>query len=127
MFHALFRRASRPGLCRWVLGGLLLSWGLACAAPLLRPAVLTLVCSGAGMSRLVDLSRGEPVEAGHAAIPDLPDCAQCLAATVAAPPPAPQGSSFGGPDRPLAQRPAVPAPFLFAAPMPPARGPPDSV
>lgn len=123
-------RSPRQCLCRWLLACLLLSWGLAYGAPLMRPAgpMSTSVCSAARTLRLVDPGTNKSVERGDVGAHGLPDCAQCLASTLAAPPPAATAATaFSAPLplTPAAQSRDIPTPALPA--MPPARGPPLSI
>lgn len=120
-------RSPRPCLCRWVLACLLLSWGLAYAAPLLRPAVLASVCSSVGAMRLVDRDSGKSVEQGALGGQGLPDCAQCLSGTLTAPPPT--APAFVIPallPASIAQR-GADCPCKTPTRAPQARGPPLSV
>jgi hypothetical protein len=117
---------SRPHLnrCRhlrgWVLGCLLLAWGLAWAAPLLKPPTLNLVCSASGGVSLVAANDdGQPVGSAHQAL----DCALCLPTSLPPPcPPAVPDIVACGSTIPLPFEPVL-VPTASATP-PPARGPP---
>lgn len=127
MSRSLSLRTPRPCLCRWVLACLLLSWGLAYAAPLLRPAVLASVCSSVGAMRLVDRDSGKSVEQGALGGQGLPDCAQCLSASLSAPPPSATTLVLPAVQAaPIAQHGADSA-CKTPTRAPPARGPPLSV
>lgn len=110
------RRAH--ALTRFVLVWFVLAVGAACAAPLVKPQAMTLICSGAGGVQLIQTDDGAKTVSGHTL-----ECPLC--ATPGAPPPAPRLNSE--PAQPLAHvRHSIPAAHLAArtaAPLP-ARGPP---
>lgn len=115
------RHRQTRNLRGWVLACLLLAWGLAWAAPLLKPPTLNLVCSAAGGVQLIELADdGQPAgNTGHQAL----DCALCLPSSL--PPPAPPSMPVleaGNPDG-LPHFDALLVPTARATP-PPARGPP---
>lgn len=68
-------------LHRWVLAWFMLSLGVAVAAPLVHPQSLELVCSSAGMVKVIVHTDEGAQEPGRMAM----DCALCAAA--GAPPP----------------------------------------
>lgn len=110
-------------LARLVLAWFVLSVGVAVAAPLVNPKAMELVCSGAGMVKLVVSNDDGPASAGSLLGSGGADCALCGA--TAAPPAVLTGLQV--PPSPLAHalRPVVGAALaaLTAAPLP-ARGPP---
>lgn len=116
-----FLRTTKP-LARFVLLWFVLSLGVAIASPWVNPKPLQLVCSVAGVAKLVAVSDdGAPAQLAHAL-----DCPLCMGS--GAPPPPVQGVTaplratadgkplFGSHHRPR----HAAAPF-------PARGPPTSV
>ena len=111
-----------PRLIRAVLAWIVLSVGLAVAAPVLQPQSLSLVCSVAGSVKLVaGGEQGGPAApmAGHHTL----DCVLCLA--LAAPPSVAVHLAATAP-LPMALLPNQPVTHITgrtAAP-PPARGPP---
>jgi len=107
-------------LARFVLVWFALSIGVAIASPLVKPQAIELVCSGAGVMKvLVKPADGTKEVAGHTL-----DCPLC--ATNSAPPP-PVARLSAEPLQPLAHVlqsiPAAHMAALTAAPLP-ARGPP---
>ena len=112
-----FRRLAL--LHRWVLAWFMLSLGVEVAAPLAQPQSLELVCSSAGMVKVVVHDDDGTTEPGRMAM----DCALCAA--VAPPPPV----AVFHPPRPLplarAVQPIPSARIAAATRAPlPARGPP---
>lgn len=106
-------------LARFVLVWFVLSIGVAMASPLVKPQAMELICSGAGVMKvLVKSDDGSQEVAGHTL-----DCPLC--ASSSAPPPAVRLSAE--PRQPLAyvlqSIPAAHIAALTAAPLP-ARGPP---
>ncbi len=119
--HTL-RHAHR--LWRGVLVWFVLSLGAAIASPLVNPQTMELICTGAGVMKLLvnsndGLNDGGGAEAGSSML----DCPLC--ASVAAPPPLAQTTR--DPAQPLGSAvqsiPATRAVGRAAAPLP-ARGPP---
>jgi hypothetical protein len=107
---------------RLVLVWFALSLGVAIASPLVKPQTMELICSGAGMMKLV-----LPTDDGSTPAPSATlDCPLC--ATGNAPPP-PIVNLVAQPAQPLAYAlqsiPAARIAALTAAPLP-ARGPPAS-
>lgn len=107
-------------IARFVLVWFALSVGVAVASPLVKPQAMELVCSSAGVMKLVFTTDDGARDAASPAL----DCPLC-AATSAPPPPLARLAT--GPAQPLAYRPqgiaAAPLAALTAAPLP-ARGPP---
>lgn len=107
-------------LARWVLACFALVTGVAIASPLLQPQGMEVICSGAGVMKLMVAGSDDP--AGNTQQPTL-DCPLCTG--MYAPPPV-QRQPFV-PVHPLAHRlqsiPAAQIAALTAAPLP-ARGPP---
>lgn len=68
-------------IARWVLISFALSLGLAIASPMVHPQAMSLVCTGAGIVKLVAQTNEAPTELGS---PTL-DCPMC--AHSSAPPP----------------------------------------
>jgi len=106
-------------LARFVLVWFALSIGVAIASPIVKPQAMALVCSGAGVVKLVQTDDGAPTPSGHTL-----DCPLCMISS--APPPVVRLQVE--PQQPLAHalRP-VPAAVIAgrtAAPLP-ARGPPQ--
>lgn len=108
-------------LARWVLVWFALSLGAAIASPIVKPQAVQLICSGAGVIKL--LLQNDDASSQPTASPML-DCPLCL--TGNAPPP-PIVRLTAQPVQPLAYvRQSIPAAriaALTAAPLP-ARGPP---
>lgn len=107
-------------IARLVLAWLVLSLGVAVASPIVKPQDVLLVCSGAGVMKvLVKSDDGSTTEVGSASM----DCPLC--ATAGAPPPV--VSVLAEPAQPLAHAlQSIPAAHIAArtaAPLP-ARGPP---
>ena len=107
-------------ITRFVLVWFALSLGVAIASPLVKPEATTLICSGAGvMKLLVQNDDGSSTEVATRML----DCPLC--ASTSAPPPATQVTAE--PAQPLGYVlqtiPAAHIAALTAAP-PPARGPP---
>lgn len=105
---------------RFVLVWFALSIGVAIASPLVKPQTLELICSGAGvMKLLVHTEEGSQDVAGF-----MLDCPLCL--SPGAPPP-PNAHAIVNPVQPLAYLlqsiPSARIAALTAAPLP-ARGPP---
>lgn len=117
-----FRHLAPGPLGRAVLAWFLLSLGVAVASPLVNPQALELVCSGAGVMKVVVKSDGGAQEMGAGRL----DCPMCM--PLAAPPP-PVAAGAVPPPSPLsyALRPVAAAHIaaVTAAPLP-ARGPPAS-
>lgn len=106
-------------LARFVLVWFALAIGAAIASPIVKPQAMALVCSGAGIIKLVQTDDGVPAPSGHTL-----DCPLCMIGS--APPPVLHLSV--APPQPLAYalRP-IPAAHIAgrtAAPLP-ARGPPS--
>lgn len=103
---------------RWVLAVFAFALGTAIASPLIKPTSLELMCSGAGMSKVIVLNdQGESIEEAHAL-----DCTLCL--QVSAPPPPSFSTDF---TPPLAHATPIQVAARIAAhalPPLPARGPP---
>jgi hypothetical protein len=114
-----FRRLAL--LHRWVLAWFMLSLGVAVAAPLVHPQSLELVCSSAGMVKVVVHTEEGAQESGRLAM----DCALCT--VTGAPPPA-AGALHAPRPLPLARAvQSIPSARIAAAtrsPLP-ARGPPS--
>ena len=114
----LFSRNARQ-IARFVLVWFALSIAAAIASPLVRPQATEVVCSSAGVMKLIVTAQGDSVEAGWHTL-DCPMCAMLGA------PPAPGTARVQAP-LPLsyAMQPSVAAhiAWITAAPMP-ARGPP---
>jgi len=107
-------------LARFVLVWFALSIGAAIASPLIKPQAMTLVCSGAGvMKLLVSTDDGSKEVLSHTL-----DCPLC--ASLSAPPPV--ASMNAEPVQPLAHvLQSIPAAHIavLTAVTPPARGPPN--
>lgn len=94
LMHAL--RHHRP-LARLILAWFLLALGVAVASPLVQPKTMQVVCSGAGVVKLVaQAADDQGTPSGHSL-----DCPLCLVLDA---PPAP-GAGAGVPDRPLSHIP----------------------
>jgi hypothetical protein len=121
--HTIARRLARWVCCWW-----LLAVGVAMASPMVRPQAMELVCSSAGVVKLVqkvdnwgDRADGAPSLSSHTL-----DCPLCMA--TGAPPPLSAGQA-PKPAQPLRHvlRSPNPAPmFAMAAAPLPARGPPQA-
>lgn len=115
------RQLAPAFLGRLVLCWFALSLGAAIASPLLSPRAMELVCSSAGVMKIVVKSDDGVQEMGAAHL----DCPMCM--PLAAPPPV-AASGAAAPPSPLshALRPVVAAHIaaITAAPLP-ARGPPS--
>lgn len=113
-----FRRLAL--LHRWVLAWFMLSLGVAVAAPLVQPQSMELVCSSAGMAKVIVHTEDGVQESGRMAM----DCALC--AVTGAPPPT-AGALHVPRPLPLARAVrSIPSARIAAAtrsPLP-ARGPP---
>ena len=107
-------------LHRWVLAWFMLSLGVAVAAPLVHPRSLELVCTGAGMAKVIVHDDDGAQEPGRMAM----DCALC--GVTGAPPPA-ASALHGRRPPPLAHAlRSIPSARIASAtrsPLP-ARGPP---
>lgn len=107
-------------IARFVLVWFALSVGVAVASPLVKPQAMELICSSAGVMKVLFTTDDGGRDAASPAL----DCPLC-AATSAPPPPLARLSA--GPAQPLAYRPqgitVAPLAALMAAPLP-ARGPP---
>ena len=106
----------------WVLAWFVLAIGVSVASPLVQPRAMEIVCSGAGMARILLHTDQGQVELGAQGL----DCPLCLLAGAA---PASDAPLWHAPVTwlRLAVRP-VPAPALTSmAVPPPARGPPLSL
>ena len=107
-------------LARLVLVWFALSLGVAIASPLVKPQVMELICSGAGMTKLVLQSDDGGTSAPSATL----DCPLCATGNA---PPLPTIALTAEPAQPLAyvlqSIPAARIAALIAAPLP-ARGPP---
>lgn len=112
------RRAR--SLARFVLAWFVLTVGVAMASPVFQPQGFELVCSGAGVMKLVAKSEGGQVQPATPSL-DCPLCAHMLT-------PLPAAGPLVMAPHPLsdALQPAVAAhiAWLTAAPLP-ARGPPS--
>jgi hypothetical protein len=107
-------------LARFVLACMVLSLGVAVASPIVKPQNVLLVCTGAGVMKvLVTADDGSTSESGSTTM----DCPLCVAA--GAPPPV--GTVKAEPVQPLAYAlQSIPSAHIAArtaAPLP-ARGPP---
>jgi hypothetical protein len=103
---------------RWVLAVFTLALGSAIASPLIQPTQLELLCSSAGMSKVIVINdQGESVEEAHAL-----DCTLCL--PVSAPPPPSFRSDFNSPLAHATHLPVAARIAAHALPPLPARGPP---
>ncbi len=121
LLHRL-RRLALGLLGRAVLAWFVLSLGVAVASPLVCPQSLELVCSGAGVMKLIARDDGGAQERGAAHL----DCPMCM--PLLAPPPPPAAAGACEPPAPLsyALRPSVAARIAAATAAPlPARGPPS--
>lgn len=78
---AMYRLRSIHLIARWVLMWFALSLGVAIASPLVHPQATQMVCSGAGIMKLVVLTDDGATELGSHSL-DCPLCAQ-----LGAPPP----------------------------------------
>ena len=110
-------------IARLVLAWFALSIGVAVASPLIQPSAMELVCSGAGVIKLVVKSTDVGDETGSRAGVHTLDCPLC--ATASAPPPIAPVVASAACARAYVSR-AIPAARiagLTAAPLP-ARGPP---
>ncbi|MDE2415121.1 MAG: hypothetical protein KGM60_10210 [Comamonadaceae bacterium] len=120
LLHRL-RQLAPALLGRLVLAWFALSLGAAIASPLVSPRAMELVCSSAGVMKVVVKSDDGVQELGASHL----DCPMCM--PLAAPPPAAAGAAVPPPS-PLsyALRPVVAAHIaaITAAPLP-ARGPPS--
>ncbi len=116
LMHAL--RNARH-LARLALAWFLLAIGVAVAAPMVQPKSMELVCTGAGVMKLIVKS----ADGGETVSSHTLDCPQCLA--LGTPPPAQPRVSEPPPALAHALRPTVAATLaaLTRAPLP-ARGPP---
>lgn len=105
-------------LARFVLVWFALSIGVAIASPIVKPQAMALICSGAGVVKLVQTDDGVPAPSGHTL-----DCPLCMISS--APPPVVRLQVE--PQQPLAHAlRSIPAAHIAgrtAAPLP-ARGPP---
>lgn len=115
-------RMMAPGLLgRAVLAWFALSLGVAIASPLVNPQALELVCSSAGVMKVIAKTDGGAQEMGSTHL----DCPMCM--PFVAPPPAAPATAVPPPS-PLAYalRPVVAARIAAATAAPlPARGPPS--
>jgi hypothetical protein len=108
-------------VARFALAWFALTLGAAILSPLVQPRAMRLVCSAAGVVKLVADGDQGPVESGHATL----DCPLCLlthappqhtaAAQLPPAPPAPQNAAPPCPAAPVVARSWAPLP---------ARGPP---
>jgi hypothetical protein len=107
-------------LARLVLAWFAMSLGVAIASPLVRPAGIEVICSGAGSIKL--LVKGEPD--GSTTATHTLDCPLC--ASVGAPPPALRADLefVPAPGHAVQPIPAAHIASTAAAPLP-ARGPPS--
>jgi hypothetical protein len=114
-------RLMAPALLgRLVLAWFALSLGVAVASPLVHPQAMELVCSSAGVMKVIVKASDGAQELGSSHL----DCPMCMP-LAAPPPPAPAGAL--PPPSPLshALRPVVAARIAAATAAPlPARGPP---
>lgn len=108
-------------LARFVLVWFALSLGVAVASPILNPQASELICSGAGVMKLIVMTDDGANEVSGSML----DCPLC--ATGGAPPP-PQARAVAEPVQPLGHVlqsiPSAHIAALTAAPLP-ARGPPQ--
>ena len=116
---------NSPWLAKLALLWFALTLGAAVASPMVNPQTELVICTGAGMLKVVLTDDGTVTTAATADAGDALFCPLCLLA--GAPPPA-QAHTPQVP-RPLSHvrqnTPAVPIAVLTAAP-PPARGPPNA-
>ncbi|MFZ4287201.1 DUF2946 domain-containing protein [Variovorax sp. HJSM1_2] len=118
--HQIARRMARWVCCWW-----LLALGVAMASPMVRPQAMELVCSSAGVVKLVQKAgdaedSAAPRLAGHTL-----DCPLCMAS--GAPPPVLSGEPLAPPPwlrHVLHGQASAPWVATAAAPLP-ARGPPQ--
>lgn len=109
-------------MARWVCCWWLLAVGVAIASPMVRPQAMELVCSSAGVVKLVQKSD----DAGPRLTQHTLDCPLCMA--LGAPPPVHAGQA-PLPAQPLRHvlRSPTTAPMVASAAAPlPARGPPQA-
>lgn len=115
-----FRQLAPAWLGRMLLAWFALSLGVAIASPLVNPQAMELVCSGAGVMKVVVKAADGVQELGQSHL----DCPMCM--PLAAPPPVAAGGAVPPPS-PLSHvlRPVVAARIAAATAAPlPARGPP---
>jgi len=79
--RAMLAATTLRRFTRWVLLAFALSLGAAIASPLIQPQAMSLICSGAGVMKVVVQTDDGAVELGSHAL----DCPLC--ANLAAPPP----------------------------------------
>lgn len=107
-------------IARFVLVWFALSVGVAVASPLVKPQAMELICSSAGVMKVVFTTDDGGRDAASPAL----DCPLCAATSA---PPPPFARLTAGPAQPPAYRlqvmAAAPLAVLTAAPLP-ARGPP---
>lgn len=107
-------------IARFVLVWFALSVGVAVASPLVKPQAMELICSSAGVMKVVFTTDDGGRDAASPAL----DCPLCAATSA---PPPPFARLTAGPAQPPAYRlqvmAATPLAVLTAAPLP-ARGPP---
>ena len=106
-------------LARLVLAWFVLSLGVAIASPVVKPQALELICSGAGVVKLVSQGDDSESPAGMHTL-DCPLCATTGAPPVASPDALALPSPLGHAVQPI---PSARIAALTAAPLP-ARGPP---
>ncbi len=119
-FLQLLRQAT--WLARLVLGGLLLSLGVALASPIAKPQSVEMICSGAGVVKFIVQTDDGAQEMGNMPM----DCPMCQ--SFAAPPPVVPG--WVAPPSVLAHAltPVAAAHIAWVARAPlPSRGPPSGV
>lgn len=111
-------RSRLRRIARFLVMALCLSWGLAIAAPLIKPPVLALVCSADG-TRL----QAQDEAGGGIAHRLTPECALCILLTPPSLPSPPPETPWpaDGPGTPVC---ATHAPPGWSPIPPPARGPP---
>ena len=108
-------------LARLVLAWFALSLGVAIASPIVKPQAALLICSGAGVVKLVSQSDDSGTPAGLHTL-DCPLCATTGAPPVLTPDAVPAPAPLGHAVQPI---PSARIAALTAAPLP-ARGPPTS-
>jgi hypothetical protein len=119
--HLIARRMARWVCCWW-----LLAVGVAIASPMVRPQAMELVCSSAGVVKLVQKVDDIGDGAGPRLASHTLECPLCMA--LGAPPPVLSGEPLA-PPLPLSHvlRSPASAPWVASAAAPlPARGPPQA-
>ena len=115
------RLRNASTLVRLVLAWFALSIGVAVAAPVVQPRALELLCTGAGITKLmVQGDDGQAAPVGHTL-----DCPLCAA--LSAPPPAARPDLRFEPQRHAVAVPRLVRATPWLALPPPARGPPAAI